>query len=209
MTDVTPDSEETKHLLQQVRQGRPGFDRLFDRHRIALRRAVDLRLDQQLRARVDPSDVVQETQMEAFRRLSDYLNRRPMPFHLWLRKTAYEQLIMIRRRHMHRLRRAVERELPLPNQSSVSLGRYLAAPGKSPSQQATEEELGRRVRLAIGQLDEADRNILLMRNYEGLSYHEIACILEIEPAAARKRNGRALVRLHKLLTESGLTESQL
>jgi DNA-directed RNA polymerase specialized sigma24 family protein len=48
-----------------------------------------------------------------------------------------------------------------------------------------------------------------MRNYEGLSYEEAAYILEITPAAARKRHGRALLRLHALLTASGLTESQL
>ena len=48
-----------------------------------------------------------------------------------------------------------------------------------------------------------------MRTFESLSYDEIACILEIEPAAARKRHGRALLRLHRLLVADGITESKL
>ena len=48
-----------------------------------------------------------------------------------------------------------------------------------------------------------------MRTFEGLSYDEAAYVLEIDAAAARKRHGRALVRLHKLLTAGGLTESQI
>ena len=74
---------------------------------------------------------------------------------------------------------------------------------------STAEELASQVRLAVTQLPDVDREILLMRTYEGLSYQEIACILEIEATAARKRHGRALVRLHKLLAESGISESQL
>ena len=50
-----------------------------------------------LRARVDPSDVVQEAQMEVVRRMDDYLKRRPMPFRLWLCKTAKERLLNLRR----------------------------------------------------------------------------------------------------------------
>jgi hypothetical protein len=48
--------------------------------------AEDAGGDPRLRPRVDPSDVVQEAQLDAFRRLADYLQRRPVPFRLWLRK---------------------------------------------------------------------------------------------------------------------------
>ena len=59
---------------------------------------------------------------------------------------------------------------------------------------------------AIAELGEIDREILMMRSFEGRSYDEIACILEIEPAAARKRYGRALLRLRKTLNDRGLFE---
>jgi DNA-directed RNA polymerase specialized sigma24 family protein len=49
---------------------------------------------------VDPSDVVQETQLEAMRRLEDYLKREPLPFRLWLHKTAQKRLWLLRREHL-------------------------------------------------------------------------------------------------------------
>ena len=67
----------------------------------------------------------------------------------------------------------------------------------------------RRLRQALDQLGEMDREVLLMRNFENLSYQEISHLLDIDAAAARKRHGRALIRLHKILSEGGLTESNL
>src|ERR1700730_11109592 len=158
MDGVQPDSAAIQSLLQKASLGdRQAFEDLFAHHRPALRRSVELRLDAKLRARVDPSDVVQETHLEAFRRLPDYLVRRPMPFRLWLRKTAYERLLMIQRHHLHAGRRAVGREVPLPDRSSVQLFRQLLAPGSAPGAQMAKAELARRVRQAIARLSEIDR----------------------------------------------------
>ena len=60
----------------------------------------------------------------------------------------------------------------------------------------------------LGQLSEADREILLMRNLESLSNQEAAEVLQIEPVAASKRYGRALLRLRSLLLASGLLGAQ-
>ena len=51
-----------------------------------LRRFVELRMDRQLRARVDSSDIVQEAQLDVFQRLPDFLARAPMPF--WIINTS-------------------------------------------------------------------------------------------------------------------------
>jgi RNA polymerase sigma-70 factor (ECF subfamily) len=59
----------------------------------------------------------------------------------------------------------------------------------------------------MASLPEADREILLLRNFEGLTNAEAAQILELEPAAASKRYGRALLKLRQLLLASGLGES--
>ncbi len=167
-----------------------------------------MRLDPKVRPRVDPSDVVQETQLEAFRRLADYLERQPMPFRLWLRKTAYERLLMVQRHHLRAARRAVGREVGLPDRSSLQLIQQLLAHGSTPSQHLAGRELASRVRQAVAQLSETDREILLMRNVEALSNQEVAQVLQIEPATASQRYGRALLRLRKLLLASGLMESQ-
>lgn len=210
MSDVKPDSAVTRELLQGVTASdASAFEQLFARHRAFIRRVIQVRLDSKLRARVDPSDVVQETQMEAFRRLPDYLSRRPMPFRLWLRKTACERLVMLRRRHVQAGRRSVDKELPLPHDSGQPQAETIRAGGSTPSHQVGRRELAARVRAAIDRLPESDRQILLLRQFEGLTHEEAAGVLEIEPAAARKRYGRALLRLHRLLAESGLTESQI
>jgi RNA polymerase sigma-70 factor (ECF subfamily) len=206
MAEVSPDSAETARLLEQLQGGdRSALDRLLARHRGDLRSFVEYRLEPQLSARVDPSDVVQEAQMEVVRRMDDFLARRPMPFHLWVRKTAYERLLNLRRDHRRR-RRSVDREVPWPDRSSLLLARPLVSDVPSPSRQAEAREFAERVSRAVADLAEADREVLLMRHAEGLSYEEIACLLDVEPPAARKRYGRALIRLQKVLSDHGLLE---
>jgi RNA polymerase sigma-70 factor (ECF subfamily) len=209
MTALAADSAETQRLLAQARAGDPDArDQLFARHRPYLRRLVELRMDPRLRPRLDPSDVVQDAQAEAHRRLEGYLDQPPMPFRLWLRQIAYDQLLMLRRRHVEARQRAVERDVVLPDRSSVVLARQLLDPNPSPSEQLSRRELARRVRQALAQLAGGDREILLLRNYEGLSNQEAAQLLGIQPAAASQRYGRALLRLRKLLLEHGLSEEQ-
>jgi RNA polymerase sigma-70 factor (ECF subfamily) len=201
------DSAETSRLLDEVRAGEPSaFDRLFARHRGTLRRFVAFRLDPRIQARLDASDIVQETHLEAYRRLSDFLTRRPMPFRVWLRKTAYERLLKLRRNHVEAARRSVDRELGLADRSSLLLAGSVLPGGSSPIQRLVRGELVRRVREALAQLAPADRELLLMRNVEELPYRDIGCILDMEPAAARKRYGRALLRLRRILLDAGLLE---
>jgi RNA polymerase sigma-70 factor (ECF subfamily) len=202
MPEPEPDSRVTLALLDQVGGGdEAARERLLERHRAGLRSFVELRLDPKLRTRLDASDVVQEVQIEAVRRLPDYLRRRPMPFRLWLRKAAHERLLMLRRRHVGAGRRSVGREVQLPDQSSLVLAERLLSPDPSPDEHLDRAEQVARVRAALARLTEADREILLMRYYERLTYEEAACILGIEPAAARQRHGRALLRLHRALDE--------
>ncbi|HTU24733.1 MAG TPA: sigma-70 family RNA polymerase sigma factor, partial [Pirellulales bacterium] len=203
------DSEPTVELLSRVRSGeQAAFEGLFARHRPWLRQLVEWRLDDRLNARLDPSDVVQETQLEAYRRLEDFLEREPMPFRLWLRKTLDERLTMLERRHLGASRRAVDREAWPEAGKSAWLVDRLAGGDPSPSQVFVRDEMANRVREAIAGLADLDREILLLRTFEALSYGEVAFLLKIDPATARKRHGRALLRLHESLSKSGLTQSQ-
>ena len=209
MEPLASDSSETQRLLQEVRDGKPGGrDRLLDQHRAYLRRFVEVRLDPKLRVRVDPSDVVQDTQMEAVRRLGRYLKQPPMPFRLWLRQLAYDRVLMLRRHHLRAARRAVEREVVLPDQSSLQLAGQVLASGPTPSQQLVQHELVRRVRQAVAHLPEGDREVLIMRNLEGLSNREVAQLLGIDPSTASRRYGRAVIQLREILLESDLAEPE-
>ena len=128
MSEVQPDSAETQGLLEQASAGdTSAFERLFTRHQPYLQQLVELRLDPRLRARLDPSDIVQEAHMEAFRRLSAYLEKRPMPFRLWLRQIACDHAAKARRHHLGTARRSLGREAALPEQSSLVFAEKLMA----------------------------------------------------------------------------------
>jgi RNA polymerase sigma-70 factor (ECF subfamily) len=191
---------ETRALLERLGNGETeAGDQLLGQHRDELWRQIELRLDRRLRRRVDPSDVVQEALFEALRRLPEYLRRCPMPFGLWLRKIAHERLIMAYRRHAVAGCRSIGRNIALPASSSAVLGQQLLARGSSPSQALRRQELAGRVRRAVADLSDADREMILMRNFEQLTNHQAAAVLGVDPATASQRYGRALIRLRAIL----------
>src|SRR5262245_35242515 len=201
------DGPETLNLLARVRQGDDqAIEELLARHRPVLLRFVGLRLDARLHPRLDPSDVVQEAQLEVARQIRDYLRREPMPFWLWLHRTTYQNLIRLRRVHVEAEKRSVEREVALPDASSILLARKLFA-GNWPGQQLVDGEIRRRVQEALTKPDDIDREVLQLRAFEGLENEEVAQVLSLEPGTASKRYGRALLRLRQALAETSASES--
>src|SRR5207249_7746576 len=107
-------SDETDQMLQRVAQGdRQEWGTLLERHRTRLRRMVALRLDRRLQGRVDASDVIQEAFLEASVRLPEYLRQPTMPFFLWLRFLAGQQLLELHRHHLGAQMRDAGREVSL------------------------------------------------------------------------------------------------
>jgi RNA polymerase sigma-70 factor (ECF subfamily) len=209
MDGLAVDSADTQLLLAQVRAGEPkAKERLFARHRPFLRRFVALWADPKLRARLDPSDVVQETQLEALRRLDDYLAKPTLSFRLWLRQIAFDRLLQLRRRHLKAKRRSVERDIHLPEQSSVQLARQLISAAPGPRMELLNKEFARRVREAVQLLPEADREMVRLRSFEELSNQEAAQVLDLRPATASQRYGRALIKLREILLDRGLNKSE-
>jgi len=203
---MLPNSPETEELLSQVKDGdAAAVDRLLGAQREPLRRMIGLRLDPALAARLDASDVVQDVLLEASRRLKDYLQKPVMPFHLWLRHIARDHVIDAYRRHRQTQRRSLDREQPmlaghLADHSSAELAGQLVDPELTPATAAIRHELQKRLETAIVDLDEDDREIILMKHYEQLSNQEIALFLGLSEAAASMRYLRALRRLKARLT---------
>jgi RNA polymerase sigma-70 factor (ECF subfamily) len=205
MTSASPDTDQ---LLEQASQGDDqARQQLLIRHRARLRRMVAVRLDRRLAARVDPSDVVQETLAEAARNLADYLRERPIPFYPWLRRLAWERLVKLHRRHILTRKRSVTSEeagaLGLPDESALELANRVAASGSSPSKHLVQAEELARVQAALARLTEREREVLVMRYLEQLSTGEIAAALGIREGAVRARHLRALEHLRRLLAEQG------
>lgn len=200
-----PESDKTQDLLAGVDAGNEeALNRLLERHRVAVHRMVQMRLDQQIKNRVDVSDVVQDVLVEANRRLTDYLADPRMPFHLWIRQIAKDRIIDAHRRHRGSAKRSVDRERRMTtpagmNHSTMDLAGQLCDGELTPAAAAMQHEIARRVEQAIEQLNEQDYEIIVMRHYEQLSNQEVAAALELSEQAASMRYLRAVRRLRSLL----------
>jgi RNA polymerase sigma-70 factor (ECF subfamily) len=204
---TSSDSTQTDRLLKQAQAGdRQAMDSLFAAHRAYLRCVIDLHMDDQLRKRVDASDVIQETQLEAAHRIQDYLSQPTVSFRIWLRQTALEQLINHRRRHVIAQKRSVRREVQLSDQSSFALAHRLLE--KRPSEIVRREELAQQVREAVASMGEADREMILLRHIEELTNQEVSEVLEIDAGTASKRYGRALRRFREKLKDLDISRSR-
>lgn len=200
-----PTAEKTKEMLEGARTGdAAAVDKLLAEFREPLRRVIGLRLDPVLIRRVDASDIVQDVLLEANQRLTEYLRAPAMPFHLWLRHLAQDRIIDTHRRHREAQRRSIDKEQTLQrpawaDESSLQLAAQLVDTEKTPASAAIHQELQRRLEGAMAELDDADRDLILMRHHEQLSNQEVAAALGLTEAAASMRYLRALRKLRAVL----------
>ncbi len=200
-----PTPDQTAKLLDAARQAEPGAaDDLLGEFRDPLRKMIGLRLDPAIARRVDASDIVQDVLLEANQRLTEYLKKPDMPFHLWLRHLAQDRIIDTHRRHRIAQRRSIDREQSITrpawaDESSASLVQQFVDTERTPASAAIQHELQRKLADAVNQLADDDREIILMRHHELLSNQEVAAALKLTEAAASMRYLRAVRRLKTIL----------
>jgi RNA polymerase sigma-70 factor (ECF subfamily) len=176
---------------------------LFAYYRDRLRRLIHCRIDGRVAARVDASDVLQETYLDAARQLPRFLADPKVPVFVWLRGLAWERMLNCERQHLKAACRAVTREAVLPDASAACLADALTGSGSTPSQHLLRAEQRQAVHRALAGLEEKDREVLLLRHLEGLSNNEVAAVLELSPAGASLRHARALLRFQERLSVRG------
>jgi len=202
---MVDESDEVQALLNRLRAGdRDALAELFARYREPLRRMVTLRLDQRLTGRVSPSDVLQETYVDAMKRVPHLFENPDMPFFVWLRWIAGQRSVEVHRQHLGARMRVAGLEISLDKTypaaaSSACLAAHLAAGLTSPSRAAIRGETLAQLEKALESLDPIDSEVLALRHFEELSNNEVASLLGIQKAAASKRYVRALTRLKEAL----------
>ena len=139
----------------------------------------------------DAGDVAQESLISMARSLRDF--RGDSTVSSWLYTIARRFCIKKRRRSKF----APAREEPL-DAPGIDAQR-LADPAPSPEQTATNRELQRALVRAIDGLDPAQREVLVLRDVEGLSAAEVAKVLDITVAAVKSRLHRARVAVRESL----------
>lgn len=195
--------ETTDRLRRAVGGDGSAMEELFAEHRLRLRRMVDLRLDRRLVGRIDASDVVQETFLEAVQRLPDYVARPDMPFFLWLRFLTAQKVVDTHRHHLGVQARDAGREArparPFPKADPESMTGIFLDTCTPPPAAAARNELRERLLATLNRMEPHDREILSLRHLEQLSNAEAARELGMDESAASKRYVRALTRMRAAL----------
>jgi len=181
------------------------WEQLMGEHRARLRRMIALRMDRRLQGRVDPSDVIQESFIDAARRLPEYAKNPSVPFFVWLRRLTGQRLMEQHRRHLGAQVRDASRDVSLyhgafPEASTADLAANLLGEVTSPSQAIMRIEQTRRLQEALDSLGPIDREILVLRHFEQLSNGEASEVLNLDKSTASKRYIRAMTRLKDVLS---------
>ena len=173
-------------------------------HRPRLWQIVHFRLNDRIRGRVDPDDVVQDIYLAAEKRLRHFIDGDFPSLFLWLRFVAGQTLSDIHRRHLGTRSRSVLRESKphdqgLGGNTLASLSQRFVAHITSPSQAVGKQELIAQVSKALEGMNEIDREVLALRHFEELTNQEVAIELGISGKASSIRYMRALERLRNVL----------
>lgn len=175
--------EPDESLIERTLQGElSAFEQLVERHR-----GIVFRVAARIVGPDDAEDVSQDTFLRAFHRLSQY--RGTAPFRTWLlqitQNTALNALAWARRR---------------PTEPAVdTLEAADADPIRQPVTELERRERQQRLELKLSALRSDYRSLLVLRDLEGLSYNEIADVLDMPLGSVKGRLHRARSELIELL----------
>lgn len=189
-------------LISGARKGdNSSIGALLQLYRNYLMVLASTQLEHRLQPRVSPSDVVQETMLRAHKNFGQFRGTTEPELLAWLRQILVNNLAKFVEQHMLAARRDVRREVSIERlgkaleQSTVQLAALLPAEGKSPSMavQQREEAVLLADRLALLPADY--REVLMLRNLQGLPFEEVAQRMERSVGATRMLWLRAIEKL--------------
>jgi RNA polymerase sigma-70 factor (ECF subfamily) len=173
----------------------------LERYRDYLRLLARLQLGMSPRARVDPSDLVQQTLLEAHQKRAQFRGTAAAERAAWLRRILARN-IADALRAQGRLKRDAARELSLEAElgdSSARLGAWLATEDPSPSDLAVRHEQAVHVADALARLPAAQREALVLHYWQGYSLAAIGARLERTTDAVAGLLKRGLTQLRRQL----------
>ena len=183
--------------------GSKGQGQALERYRMYMLMLARMHLDPRLRAKLDPSDVVQQSMLEACQQQGQFRGRTEAERMAWLRQILAHNLADALK-GLRRAKRDIARERSLEaalDQSSAQLGAWLAADQSSPSQRAEREEDALRLANALAALPDAQRDALVLQHWKGWSLAQIGEHMGRSPAAVAGLLKRGLKQLRSLLDE--------
>lgn len=194
-------ADATSDLIRRCRAGDENARaELFGRYRHYLAMLAKAQLGRHLRTKCDASDIVQQTLLEAHRDFADFQGEHDGELRAWLRRILAHNLFNETRRYAAGQRDAA-REVSIDQlragveESSLALGRGLAADTPSPSQDAAKREAALQLADALARLPEDYQTVILLRVFEQLPSNEVAERMGRTAGAIRMLQMRALEAL--------------
>jgi RNA polymerase sigma-70 factor (ECF subfamily) len=175
----------------------------LERFRKYLRLLARLQLDPRLRAKLDPSDIVQQTLLQAYQARDQFRGKTPEEQAAWLRQIL-TRVMANAARDLGRARRNVKRERSLDaavEESSARLEAWLASEEWSPSRQAERNEQLLGLAEALEELPDDQREAVELRHLKGKSLAELARHFGRSEGAVANLLHRGLTRLRQRLQE--------
>ncbi len=160
-------------------------------------------LDANLRAKVSPSDVVQETFAEAHRDFAGFVGNSEKELLAWLRRILLNNAFSARRKYRGTASRNINREISLNDSDVVVGGAWLLSDTATPSKHAVLTEQLLAVEQVLAKLPADYQLVLRLRYWERLRLTEIARQMERTPDAIQKLWFRAIERFKRELKEDG------
>jgi RNA polymerase sigma-70 factor (ECF subfamily) len=187
-------------LIRSARndRGEP-LGRLLDHYRAYLRVLAERQMGVALSRRVDASDIVQQTMLEAHRAFTAFRGATQPELTAWLAQILDHNLRDNIRNHIETAKRATGREQSL--EAETSKWDLSGAQQSSPSQRAMRGEEAIRLAAALDVLPHDQREAVRLRHFEGWSLNQIAEHLDRTPAAAAGLIKRGMQALREQLQE--------
>jgi RNA polymerase sigma-70 factor (ECF subfamily) len=145
--------------------------------------------------RQDAEDVTQETFLTAFRKLDQFERR--SSFYTWLHRIAFNAAIDLQRRKKRTKNQIV-------NSEAIDAIEPAGQQANSPESIVMVNETVNQVQLAMSRLDADRRNIIVLRDLQGIDYAEIASMLDIPVGTVRSRLHRARIELRDIMNAMGI-----
>jgi RNA polymerase sigma-70 factor (ECF subfamily) len=184
-----------RDLVDRARRGVPeAIGQILEAARGQLLELANQELPEDLRAKIGPSDVVQETAAEAHRDFADFSGTTVEECFAWLRMILRHNVVDAIRRYRESGKRNVALEVRLAS-GPMAGGDPFIEPHRPPDGSAIRREEAGLLNDTLARLPADYRQVLELRYWSGLSFVEIAPRLGRSPEAARKLWYRALKRL--------------
>jgi len=182
---------------------------LFQRCRGYLQMVARSQVETWIAAKVDASDLVQQTMLEAYRDFERFEGDSEKAWLGWLRRILKHNMVDFVRRYKTSQRRGKHREVPFadPADSQAFGAPDPVAADLTPSQEFVRLDDRLRVSEAIEQLSDDYREVIVLRNLQRLSFNEVAERMERSRPAVQMLWMRALAQLQKILEAAGMGNS--